>query len=354
MRDGGTGNGAEGAHDENGANDSARRRGETRGAEDADARVDRLFAEITAIERVDWPEAESGPRHPPRPSQTRNRASSAGRAQTSPRRRDLMTGLIALVLLALAVGGHVVLPHVSGWVDYLVHGDPRFRVDARSASAAAAPPLDGRVRAAVALPDDPGDDRYAFMQRTPSGGPVTFDPCQPIHYVVHDPYGVGEAGQDVVAEAVSEMSAATGLAFVFDGYTEEEPDESRPSRVPMYSSRWAPVLIAWSDPEETPRLEGSVVGVGGPVSFGPRDGHRWWVTGAVTLDTPALAPQLGSADGRTEVRGVVMHELGHVLGASHSESSADLMHAQGGTDGLSDGDRYAFAMLGDGVCIASP
>ncbi|QIM20598.1 hypothetical protein G7075_04625 [Phycicoccus sp. HDW14] len=159
------------------------------------------------------------------------------------------TLLIVLVVLPLLVGLKVVAPDIPGWWDYLVHGDPTFRVGA--GAPVVAPPKDGRVRAAVPVPDAPSSTEYSFLQLEPDGSPVMFNPCRTIHYVIHDPVGLGDAGRDAVTRAAAEMSMVTGLAFVFDGYTDEEPSKDRALTVPQYSTRWAPVLIAWSDPEET-------------------------------------------------------------------------------------------------------
>ncbi|QIM20597.1 hypothetical protein G7075_04620 [Phycicoccus sp. HDW14] len=50
---------------------------------------------------------------------------------------------------------------------------------------------------------------------------------------------------------------------------------------------------------------------------------------------------------------MVMHELGHVIGAGHAEDSGQLMSAAGGLDtSFGDGDRYVFARLGRGSCAS--
>ena len=145
------------------------------------------------------------------------------------------------------------------------------------------------------MPDDPPSGHYAYLETNLDGSPVTFSPCRAIHYVIHDPAGVGEAGRDAVARAASEMSLATGLAFVFDGYTDEAPSRDRALTMPQYDAQWAPVLIAWSDPEETPGLEGSIVGLGGGRPARARDGGLALVSGSIELDSPTLIRMLGRA-----------------------------------------------------------
>ncbi len=258
---------------------------------------------------------------------------------------------IVLVVLPLLLGVKSAAPHVSGWWDYLANGDPTFRVGA--GAPAAPPPAGGRVRPAVPVPDPPPATDYAFLQTQVSGTPVMFDPCEPIHFVIHDPVGLGDLGRDAVLRATNEMSLATGLSFVFDGYTDEAPSTDRALTMPQYSSRWAPVLIAWSDPEETPGLAGRVIGLGIGRSARGADGQDTYVTGHVWLDTPSLGPNLGTDRGFEEAQSVVMHELGHVIGAGHAASSGQLMSEAGNADTrLGDGDRYVFARLGQGSCAS--
>lgn len=270
--------------------------------------------------------------------------------------------LVAVV--ALVSVGWVATPSLSAWVDYLVHGDPAYRVfnDPSLAAAGAGAPAQesaqgsasGRLRPAVPLPQEPSTDRYSFMNTHDGSEPVTFDPCRAIHYVVREVPGVGGAGRDAVARAVTAISLATGLAFVFDGYTDEAPSDDRGATGwGGRASAWKPVLIAWSDPTETPELEGSTAGLGGGVSLRGDDGRLTYVSGAVTLDAPALTRDLGTARGAAEVQAVITHELAHVVGAGHAESSEELMAAQNvGQTEFGPGDRYALAALGHGRCVA--
>lgn len=209
----------------------------------------------------------------------------------------------------------------------------------------------GRLRPAVVVDEVPPPDHYSFMRTQGSGDPVTFDPCRVIHYVVRDAPTVGEAGRDVVARAVTEVSLATGLAFVFDGYTDEGP--SAPSRTSPRSASATdlPVLIAWSSPEETPDLEGDTVGIGGGLAVRDVSGHLTYVSGTARLDTPALAGRLGSKRGDAEVQAVVMHELAHVVGAGHAESDDEIMSPSTSNQlAFGAGDLYALSVLGQGRC----
>ncbi len=304
---------------------------------------------VPGVLDLDGPEGRAGRGPAATPPRAGCVAADRGSGGPAPRPGCLRKLGVTLVVTFLLVGGRVALPQVSGWVDYLVHGDPRFRVATGPSSVA--PAADGRVRPAVPVPDAPAASHYSFLQTLPNGDPVTFDPCRPIHYVVRDAPGAGAAGRDAVTRAVADLSLATGLAFVDDGDTDEVPTDGRGLSVPRYGSRWAPVLIAWSDPTESPDLEGDTVGVGGGITLGRDGGHRTYVTGMVRLDTPALARHLGSSGGAAEAQAVIMHELAHVLGAGHAEDSGEIMAAATGADSLGEGDRYALAVLGQGKCV---
>src|SRR5919106_3133618 len=94
---------------------------------------------------------------------------------------------------------------------------------------------------------EPGTD-FAFLSRTSSGGPVRWNPCEPIHYVVNASLAPPGSVADV-HEAVESISAATGIAFEYERITDEEPTAYREAFQPdRYGDRWVPVLIAWADP----------------------------------------------------------------------------------------------------------
>ena len=272
-----------------------------------------------------------------------------------PGRRGART-ITAVVVAALAVGGWYLGPSLPGWVDYLVHGDPDFRYYDAAANrtanpAPAAPVTGGRVRPAVPLPDPPPDDRYAWIATQADGTPVRFDPCEAVHYVVRTRADVPPEAQEALSRAVASVAAASGLAFVFDGYTEEVPTDERGRGRSLASGAAPPVLLAWTDPVETPALDGPTLGDGGPLFAPGRDGRDVSVSGQVRLDTVDLLRDITTPEGQDFAQSVIMHELGHVLGAGHSQSDDELMAER--TDGrtsLGEGDRYAFAVLGGGPC----
>jgi len=203
-------------------------------------------------------------------------------------------------------------------------------------------------------PPAPGGSTAYLLQESPDQDQpfVAYDPCRPLHYVVRPDNAL--PGSDLlVQEAVAEVSAATGLQFVFDGSTAEAPAELRETYQPhRYGKRWAPILIAWSTPEESPRLAGNVAGVGGS-SYAHTPGKPFvYVAGQVTLDAPGLSETLSWPDGPSYVRAVIMHELAHVVGLDHVDDPGQLMsETNRGQFGFGEGDRAGLALLGSGECV---
>jgi hypothetical protein len=159
---------------------------------------------------------------------------------------------------------------------------------------------------------------------------------------------------------VAAASQASGLKFVYDGPTAEAPSDDRQAFQPdRYGKRWAPVLIAWSTPAETPGLAGDVAGLGGS-GYAQAPGQPLvplvLAAGQVSLDAPDLAAiSAGRPDGAAEVRAIIMLELGHVLGLNHVNDPAQLMFAENnGVMDFAAGDRAGLALLGSGPCVPQP
>lgn len=193
---------------------------------------------------------------------------------------------------------------------------------------------------------------YRFMDHQPTrpGVPVTYSSCKPIAVVLNET-AAPPGATELVEAALREIHEASGLRFVVEG---------RSSALPFVTGgTWngvdrPPVLIAWLTPEQEPRLDGSVVGVGGSGFIAdPVSGNRVYVTGGIALDTPSLTGMLGRPGGAAAVTGVVAHELGHVVGLDHVDDKDELMNPQGRWDGrLGPGDRRGLARLGHGPCTS--
>lgn len=182
--------------------------------------------------------------------------------------------------------------------------------------------------------------------------PVAFDPCRPIHYVVR-PDGAPPDGNQLIRQAVARISRATGLVFIDDGPTTELPRQDRKAYQPdrYGASRWAPVVFAWSDENESATLAGDIAGVGGSQLVYTRGGDAVYVTGQVMLDREDLERDV--TPDRAEAAAIVVHELGHVVGLDHVTDASQLMFAetQPGITQLGDGDLAGLAQLGTQACF---
>jgi len=200
-----------------------------------------------------------------------------------------------------------------------------------------------RYRDVIALAG-PDERTLTSLALQPDGAnPVAYDPCRPIHYVTR-PGGPPE-GDVLIREALASVSTATGLRFVDDGATEEAPSDDRaPHQPDVYGDRWAPVLFAWSDPVESPRL-GEIdpdQPQADPAAYAGSTGVTWepagassrmvYVTGSVTLDGPDLTDISEGPDGRARALAIIEHEVGHLVGLGHVDD--DETRVVGGQIGL--------------------
>lgn len=219
------------------------------------------------------------------------------------------------------------------------------------------PPGVGEEAAPLGAPDVPavGSDSYRFLAVNGDGTPVGYSPCRPLHYVVNGQLAP-EGSDRLVSEAIGIISAATGITFVDDGPTGEQPSAQRAAYQPeSYGERWAPLLIAWTTPEASPELAGKVIGTGGSTHFSFDGGPKTFVTGSLDLDAPQIADELQRPDGERYAAAVILHELGHVMGLDHVDDPAQLMYPEigasvGPSGALSAGDLNGLYELSKAQC----
>ena len=295
-------------------------------------------------EEVAWPTGVSS-RQDPRAWTPAPGGTDRHREPWFERRRAWAAVTIVAILVTVLLGSSRILQLLPARAERPVGAEIPSRSDEASSE---------RLLPAVAPPTGVPASSYAWMQ-TQSGGsePVRFDPCRPLHYVTRSG-GTGTDASALVHEAVAAVSAASGMTFVHDGDSAEAPSEGRaPFQPERYGDRWAPILIAWTDAKESPELaaEGAA-GLGGGIPWRDTTGRVSYVSGTVWLDTEFALPRLADPEGRSAVRAVIIHELTHVLGATHPEDTTQLMSATGdGSTDLGVGDRYALAVLGGGDCV---
>lgn len=203
------------------------------------------------------------------------------------------------------------------------------------------------------LPEVPvtTDGEYAFIT-VDDGAPVRHDPCRPLRWVLATA-DMPHFAQAEVEAAVAEISARSGIQFEYLGTTDELPDFDRPLfQEERYGGDYAPLIIGWSDAARTPDLEGTVSGVGGatvlPGAYGTQ---RYLRSGVIVLDVDDLRGYFASSAGALQVRAIIMHELGHVLGLAHVSDSSQLMYELNHTQlTWGQGDLAGLAIAGQGPC----
>jgi hypothetical protein len=205
--------------------------------------------------------------------------------------------------------------------------------------------------AAVPAPSD--QHRFLYRQ-SGSSRPVAYDPCREVRVVVNE-RTMPAGAENLLREALRTLGTATGLRFGLEGPTTEEPSIGRPVFQPLrYGDRWAPVLVAWSDPPESEALMGEVDGAAGSALLTVKDGERVYITGVVLLDGPQLEKSMKD-HGLDRARWVILHELGHLVGLDHVADPAQVMSSNpaGGVTDYGAGDLTGLAALGQGGCFRS-
>ncbi len=256
---------------------------------------------------------------------------------------SLVVAAVLAVSLAWTATGHQLLP------------TPDSRTTAPPVTRIGPPP--GLEEAAVPLGDpvQPSKPSTAFRFGATQPGspdiPVAFSPCRPIHYVIRPEHSPRD-GEAVINRAVSAVSKATGLFFVYDGATAEKPVRVRqPYQPSRYGDHWAPVLIAWADADEVPDLRGDTLGVTYPYGVSRFGGSQVYVTGSIVFDADDLT-DLRAQGGGKFVPAVVKHELAHLVGLGHVKDPTQIMNprATRGVYGFQAGDLAGLAALGRGAC----
>ena len=198
------------------------------------------------------------------------------------------------------------------------------------------------------LPADDGHFEFLMTQPGKPKKPVAYDPCKKIEVVIN-PDGAPDDYRDLVETSADRISDASGLKFDIIGNTDERPSADRQAEDnPHYGPGWAPVLVAWSDENETPQLAGDVAGLGGSTAVTIL-GRKVYVTGVVTLDSEAFDDISHRLNGRPQAQAIVDHEFGHLVGLDHVDDHGELMYSENiGRTSWGPGDKAGLSRLGRG------
>lgn len=184
-----------------------------------------------------------------------------------------------------------------------------------------------RPRGALDAPvSAPADGAFRYIDVQPDGRtPVTWSPCRPIHVVVNDANATPD-GPGLLRSALDEISRDTGLRFVDDGTTTETPSPERARYQPdRYGDRWAPVLVSWVTESEDPDMTSDVLGLTRPAGVDAADGTAVFVSGQVEMNADLIA-SIQKRLGVKATRTVFLHELGHLVGLDHVQSTRSVMY----------------------------
>lgn len=240
------------------------------------------------------------------------------------------------------------------WSDVRHWGTPRNVIDA-AGETVRIPVADGPAYRRLPAVESTTTGSYDFLFPTEGagGGPVRYDPCRSVTWVIA-PTQMPDGLEPVVHEAVDSVSAATGLEFEFEGYTDERVSFERALVQDRYGDRFAPVVIGFENATQNPELAGSITGLGGSSAVpGAYGDERFLRAGVVAIDFEDMARIIGQPGGRDLARAVVAHELGHVVGLAHVADARELMHDSNlRLVNWGPGDLQGLAIAGDGGCEA--
>jgi hypothetical protein len=167
-----------------------------------------------------------------------------------------------------------------------------------------------------------------------------------IHYVVNTQQ-MPANGVEAVNEAIDQVSRATGLAFVSDGFTSRRPAGTIHPRTAH--GTYAPVLIAWATGRQFSPVAGNAgVTFPAPVHTGTRGVDRY-VSGEVVLHAGVFA-DLAADDHEDRERAIIMHELGHLVGLGHVNDRDEIMNPTSVAWAFGPGDLQGLAEAGSGRC----
>jgi hypothetical protein len=148
----------------------------------------------------------------------------------------------------------------------------------------------------------------------PSASAVHWDACAPIHWSFN-PVGAPAGALGITKRAVATIASASGTSWTFDGVTTAVPSESF-----LHGRQSTDVIIGWTDAAHSSLLataSSKVVAQTQTQWVGDLYTHA-----VVALNDRTTMPMTGGGSWST----TLLHELGHVMGLSHSDSTHSLMY----------------------------
>ncbi len=160
----------------------------------------------------------------------------------------------------------------------------------------------------------PSNGPHAFLYKMNDGSFARWNPCSTLTYQVNYS-GAPPFARTEVARAVAKVEAATGINLVDLGDTNLGNDRNPPAGVKA--------VIAFVSPAESPAIDG-VAGLGGGAYYTPWNGWDAYVAQGFVHINETLNYTQGTGPGGLE--GLLLHELGHMVGLDHVASTDEAMY----------------------------
>lgn len=160
----------------------------------------------------------------------------------------------------------------------------------------------------------PSNGPHAFLYKMNDGSFARWNPCSTLTYQVNYS-GAPPFARTEVARAVAKVEAATGINLVDLGDTTLGND-----RIPPTGAK---AVIAFVSPAESPAIDG-VAGLGGGAYYTPWNGWDAYVAQGFVHINETLNYTQGT--GPSGLEGLLLHELGHMVGLDHVASTDEAMY----------------------------